>query len=114
MKSIYREVLADFDRRIAHMQGVRDQVASLADADDNAVGTRRRGPAKVGRAKSGGGDQVVLEAIRDGANTLPLIITMAKVKPSNAQAAVRRLRTLGKVVMKGNKRFATYEVKKGR
>src|SRR5689334_20630980 len=65
MKAIYSEVLADLDARIARLQGTRDAIASIADADDNRVDERhvrqRRGPRRVGRTKVGGGDQLVLE-----------------------------------------------------
>ena len=113
MTQIYQEVIEDLDRRIAHMQGVRDQVALLAGADDNAVAPQaRRGRTTKGRTKVGGGDQVVLEVIREGANTLPKIILAAKVKPTIAKASVRRLRQLGKVRMHGTRRSATYEARK--
>lgn len=117
MKAIYREVLADLDDRIARLQGTRSSIAQIADANDNDVIERRvmprrgRGPSRKGRAKVGAGDQVVFDVIRDGAHTLPTIITAAKVKPSAARAAVRRLRKAGRVRMNGNKRSATYEVK---
>lgn len=114
MKPVYREVLADFDRRIAHMQGVRDQVAAIAEANDNAVLPSRtrygHGPATKGRTKVGGGDQVVLDVIRDGANTLPKIVEEAKVKLGAARAAIKRLRKAGRVQMNGTRRHATYEV----
>lgn len=108
MKPIYREIIADFDRRIAHMQGVRDQVAALAEADDSAVAdreVRRRG---VRRGKVGGGDQVVLDAVSGGADTLKKIAAEAKVKEFTAGAALRRLLKAKKVRREGATRNLRY------
>src|SRR5690242_15661030 len=105
MKPLYREIIADFDRRIAHMQGVRDQVAALAEADDHAVrDPRRRGR----RVKTGGGDQVVLDAIKAGADTLKKIAAEAKVKEFTAGSALRRLLKAKKVRREGATRNLRY------
>lgn len=110
MKPIYREIIADFDRRIAHMQGVRDQVAALAESDDNVVVDRRRtvDRRKRGRAKFGAGDAVVFEAVRDGADTLKKVAAAAKVKEFTAGAALRRLMKAKKVRREGATRNLRY------
>jgi hypothetical protein len=107
MKPIYREIVADFDRRIAHMQGVRDQVAALAESDDNEVAERRR-RRRSGHVKTGGGDQVVLDAIRSGADTLKKIAAEAKVKEFTAGCALRRLLKAKKVRREGATRNLRY------
>lgn len=105
MKPIYSEIIADFDRRIAHMQGVRDQVAALAEADDATVTDAR---ARSQRVKLGGGDTVVLDAVKAGADTLKKIAAEAKVKEFSAGSALRRLLKAKKVRREGATRNLRY------
>jgi len=122
MKPIYRQVLADFDRRIARLQGIRREIAAVADLDDNAAEDRQagraatrgpgrpRGPWTKGRAKTGGGDQVVLDAIASGADTFPKVLAEAKVSPYVARQAMKRLKAAGKMHVDGATVSARYRI----
>lgn len=112
MKAVYREVLADLDKRIERLRGTRAAIASIAEADDTRVedvrAPRRRGRGKTGRAKVGGGDQVVLAAVKGGADTVKKIAAEAMVKQFTARAALRRLLNAKKVRREGATRNLRY------
>jgi hypothetical protein len=98
MKAIYRAVVEDLEARIARLQSMRDAILSSAEF---ALDPPIRKTWTKGRAKKHGADQVVLEVIRGGADTMKTITTGAKVKPHAAKAAVQRLMANGHVHAEG-------------
>lgn len=62
----------------------------------------------MGRAPEGGADWIILQVIREGHRTLPMIAQAAKVELSAARDAINRQRRLGNVRMYGDKRGAYY------
>ncbi|MDP3717122.1 MAG: hypothetical protein Q8T13_05050 [Acidobacteriota bacterium] len=119
MKAAYNAVVADLNARIRVLETARDAVLEAGGSEDRPVKlpfkfdrTGKRGKTKKGRAKAGGGDDVILGVIRDGADTMKQIIADAKVKPYVATMAVRRLVEAGSVVATGATSTRRYAVAK--
>ena len=89
-------VIEQIDAEIARLQDAKATLARFllpAKATTKAV--------TKGRAKAGSGDEVILSAIRQGADTMKQIAVSAKVTPSAAHTAVTRLLAAKKVTSTG-------------
>lgn len=105
MKPAYQAVIEDLDGRIARLQATRDSLIDSAERDDDT-----RAAPRPTSAKKHGGDLVVLDVIRAGADTMKAIAAAAKVTPAVARAAVRRLVDTRRVTRAGATTNARYGV----
>jgi len=113
MKAIYQQVVDDIDARIARLEETRAAVLALGGSNDEAIAARPRSergaPKKKRRAKSAA-DELVLEVIRDGADTMTKIADAAKVKPYSASQAIKRLVAAKRVRFEGATKLRRYLV----
>ncbi len=95
MKDNLMSVMTRIDAEIARLHDVKATLARfLMPVNAQAM------PVKI-RAKSGGTEAVVLEVMREGADTLSAITKAAKVNPNAARTAVLALEQFGKVKREG-------------
>lgn len=97
----YEQMIENIDQQIVRLNTAKAALVALVLPTVKAAPKASSTPRTKGRAKVGGGDEVVLSVIRDGAETIKAITAQAKVKPYVALCAVKRLVAAKKVKAEG-------------